>query len=378
MHAGTEAAPKSVPLLDLKAQYATIRDEIRAAIDRVCDSQVFIGGPEVESLEREVAEYSGCKFAIGMSSGTDALLCAMMALGIGPGDEVIVPTFTFFATGGCVSRLGARPVFVDVCPKTYNVRASDITAKLTSRTKLIIPVHLFGQCAEMDPIMELARKHNIPVLEDAAQSIGSTHNGRAAGAWGQLTALSFFPSKNLGAFGDGGMILSNDADLAERCRLLRTHGAKPKYYHSMIGGNFRLDAMQAAVLRVKLRHLDQWSEARRRNAERYNQRLAGSAIGTPYVAPQNKSIYNQYVVRTPHRDALKKHLDGRGIGNEIYYPVPLHVQKCFADLGGREGDLPNAEAAAREVLAIPIYPELPPVWLDYVADSLRQIVEHGA
>ena len=367
-------APPSVPLLDLKAQYVTLRDEIRAAIDGVCESQRFIGGAEVTGLEEEVAAYSGVKFGVGMSSGTDALLCGMMALGIGPEDEVIVPTFTFFATAGCVARLGARPVFVDVCPKTYNTRAEDIEPALTPRTRLIIPVHLFGQCADMDPILKLARSRGIAVMEDSAQSIGSTYNGRAACGMGDLGTLSFFPSKNLGAFGDAGMVLTNDEGLAERCRMLREHGAKPKYFHSIVGANFRLDAIQAAVLRVKLKHLDAWSAARARNAERYNRRFAGSPVVTPVILPQNKSIYNQYCIRVPNRDGLQAFLKERHIGSEIYYPRPLHLQQCFAYLGGTEGQLPNAEAAAKEILALPVYPELPPEWLDYVADSVLEFV----
>lgn len=378
MSAAAVAAPSAVPLLDLKAQYATIRDECRAVIDRVCESQRFIGGPEITSLEEEVAAYSRCKHAVGMSSGTDALLCAMMAMGIGPGDEVIVPAFTFFATAGCVSRLGARPVFVDNCPDTYNVRAADIEPALTPRTKLIIPVHLFGQCAEMGPIMDLANRHGIPVLEDAAQSIGSKHKGTTAGNFGKAAALSFFPSKNLGAFGDAGMILTNDAAFADRCRLTREHGAKPKYYHAFVGANFRLDALQAAVLRVKLRHLDAWTEGRIRNAKRYGALFAESPVVTPTIRPDNHSIYNQYCIRVSRRDALREHLTAKNIGCEIYYPVPLHLQQCFAELGGKPGQLPNAEAAAREVLALPVYPELPPAWLEYVADTILSFVGTGA
>ncbi len=347
-----------IPLLDLKAQYAAIRDEIRDAIDRVCDGQQFIGGPEVEACEREIAGYCGCRFAVGVSSGTDALLCGMMALGIGPGDEVVVPSFTFFATAGCVARLGARPVFVDIDADTYNTTAALIEPALSSRTKLIIPVHLFGQCAEMGPIQALAESRGVPVMEDAAQSIGATQHGKRAGSMGRLATLSFFPSKNLGCFGDGGMIITSDEALAERCRLLRNHGAQPKYYHRHVGGNFRLDALQAAIIRVKLRHLDGWSCRRRENARRYDQWFSGSEVTTPRIAPGNVSIYNQYVIAVPNRDGLAKHLADEGIGTEIYYPVPLHLQDCFASLGGQPGDLPNCERAAREVLALPIYPEL--------------------
>lgn len=348
----------AVPLLDLKAQYATIRGEIRDAMDEVCDSQGFIGGPQVSACEEEIAAYSGCRFGVGVSSGTDALLCGMMALGIGPGDEVIVPSFTFFATAGCVSRLRAKPVFVDVDPVTFNTTAALIEPAITDRTKLIIPVHLFGQCAEMGPIMELADRRGIAVMEDAAQTIGGTHNGRQACSMGRLGTLSFFPSKNLGGFGDGGMIATNDEALADRCRMMRNHGARPKYYHKHIGGNFRLDALQAAVVRVKLRHLPAWSKKRAENAARYDKLFAGSIVRTPRIAAGNVSIYNQYVISVPRRDELRTHLGDKGIGCEVYYPVPLHIQDCFADLGGKPGSLPTCEKAAGEVLALPIYPEL--------------------
>lgn len=370
----TQAVPAEVPLLDLKAQYATIRDEVRRVIDAVCDSQRFIGGAEVTGLEAEVAAYSGCKYGIGMSSGTDALLCAMMALGIGTGDEVIVPTFTFFATGGCVSRLGATPVFCDVCPKTFNVRAEHIAPKITPRTKLIVPVHLFGQCADMDPIRELAVKHRIKIMEDGAQSIGSKYKGHTCGNLGDIATLSFFPSKNLGAFGDAGMILCNEAGLAEQCRLLREHGSKPKYYHKFVGANFRLDALQAAVLRVKLKRLDAWTAARRANAALYDKLFAHSPVITPYILPENFTIYNQYCIRVPRRDELKAHLAEMKIGAEIYYPLPLHVQECFAKQGGRPGDLPNAEAAAKEIIALPVYPELPRPSLEHVARAVLDFV----
>lgn len=369
-----QATQAPVPLLDLKAQYATIRAEVRPVIDAVCESQRFIGGPEIIELEKEVAAYSGCAHAVGMSSGTDALLGGMMALGIGPGDEVIVPTFTFFATAGCVWRLGARPVFVDVDPETFNVTAEHIKPALTERTKLIIPVHLFGQCADMEPILELTRSRSVTVMEDAAQSIGAVRNGRKACSFGRLGTLSFFPSKNLGAFGDGGMIVTNDEALAARCRMFRDHGASPKYYHKFIGGNFRLDALQAAVLRVKLRHLDAWSAKRARNAAYYNRRFAGSPVKTPVIAAGNTSIYNQYVIRVPRRDELRERLNAAGIGTEVYYPVPLHLQECFAALGGKPGGLPNAEQAAREVLALPIYPELTEAQQARVADAVLDCV----
>ncbi len=367
----------AIPLLDLKAQYATIRDEIRPVIDEVCDAQWFIGGPEVTKCEEEVAAYSDCRHGIGVTSGTDAILCGMMALGIGPGDEVILPSFTFFATGGCVSRLGAKPVFVDNDPETYNITGKSIESAITERTKLIVPVHLFGQCADMQSILEVADRRSIPVMEDAAQSVGSIHKGQKACAMGRLGTLSFFPSKNLGAFGDGGMILTNDDALAERCRLLRNHGGHPKYYHKIVGGNFRLDALQAAVIRIKLRHLDGWSAQRAANAARYNELFAGSVVKTPTIADGNTSIYNQYVIRVPRRDALRDHLTAAKIATEIYYPVPLHMQECFADLGCKRGDLPHCEKAADEVLALPIYPELTKDQQERIAAAILSFLNAG-
>jgi dTDP-4-amino-4,6-dideoxygalactose transaminase len=370
-----------IPLLDLRAQYATIRDEVTVAIAEVCESQRFIGGPEVVACEEEIAAYCGCRHGIGVSSGTDALLVGMMAMGIGPGDEVIVPALTFFATGGCVARLGATPVFVDIDPKSFNVTAKLIEPAITERTKLIIPVHLYGQCAEMENIMALADRRGIPVLEDAAQSIGAERNGRKAGQFGRLTTFSFFPSKNLGAFGDGGMIVTDDTDLADRLRLLRDHGASPKYYHSHVGGNFRLDAIQAAVLRVKLRHLDDWSRRRAENARRYGGLLGSGAtvfVRTPVISPGNVSIYNQYVIRAPRRDALRRRLTECRIGTEIYYPLPLHLQACFAHLGGKAGDCPIAEQAADEVLALPVYPELTLSQQQRVAETIKEFYATGA
>ncbi len=367
-----------IPLLDLKAQYDSICDEVRPVIDAVCQSQRFIGGPEVVKCEEEVAAYCGCAHGVGVSSGTDALLCGMMALGIGRGDEVIVPSFTFFATAGCVWRLGARPVFVDVHPETGNITAELIEPAITERTKLIIPVHLFGQCAEMDPILELAGSRSIAVLEDAAQSIGATHQGRQAGSMGRMGALSFFPSKNLGAFGDGGMIVTNDESLAAKCRMLRDHGASPKYYHRCVGGNFRLDALQAAVIRVKLRHLDDWSAKRAANAALYDRLFAGSDVRTPRITEGNTSIYNQYVIRVPRRDELRAHLTASSIGAEVYYPVPLHLQECFAELGGKVGDLPTCERAAAEVLALPIYPELTDADQRRIAETILSFLDAPA
>jgi dTDP-4-amino-4,6-dideoxygalactose transaminase len=358
-----------VPLLDLKAQYAPIREEIRAAMDRVADSQYFIGGPEVEGLEREVAAYSQCQFGIGVTSGTDALIVALMAIGIQPGDEVIVPPYTFFATGGSVHRLGAKSVYVDIDPFTYNIDPAQIEAAITPRTKAIMPVHLYGQMADMDPIMAIARRHNLIVIEDAAQAIGSECHGRRAGSIGHIGCFSFFPSKNLGGFGDGGMVTTNDPDLAKQIKLLRNHGAEPKYYHKVVGGNFRLDALQAAVLSVKLPHLDAWSRGRRANAEFYDKKFRQAGliekgfVETPkavYMArgDANHHIYNQYTLRVKDRDGLQARLRSKEIGSEIYYPVPLHLQECFRSLDHKAGDFPESERAAGEVLALPIYPEL--------------------
>ena len=351
-----------VPLLDLQGQYAPLRDEILAAIARVCDSQRFIGGPEVDGFEREIAKYVGVEHAVGLSSGTDAILVALMALGIGPGDEVITPTFSFFATAGCVTRVGATPKFVDIDPATYNIDVEAAAAAMTPRTRAIIPVHLYGQCADMDPLLDLSSRTGVPILEDAAQAIGSRYRDRAAGSMGTAACFSFFPSKNLGAFGDAGLLTTNDAALAHEVRLLRNHGAEPKYFHKRIGGNFRLDALQAAVLRVKLPHLDGWTEARRRNADRYDalfrERDREGAVTLPARAPDRRHIFNQYVIRVRERDAVRARLEAAGIGTEIYYPVPFHLQECFAPLGYRQGDFPAAEAAAAETLALPIYGEL--------------------
>jgi dTDP-4-amino-4,6-dideoxygalactose transaminase len=355
-------AQMKVPLLDLQAQYRPLRDEILAAVTRVCDSQRFIMGPEIDALESELSQQLGVTHAIAVSSGTDALLLALMALDIKPGDEVVTPTYSFFATAAAVERVGARPVLVDIDPTTFNLDAAQAVAALTPKTKAIIPVHLFGLCADLDPIVDAAARAGIPVVEDAAQAIGSTYKSRPAGAIGALGCFSFFPSKNLGAFGDAGLVTTNDDALARRARLLRTHGMEPKYYHHLVGANFRMDAIQAAVLRVKAPHLEDWTEGRRANAARYRS-LFGAAgldgvITLPVEPPDRRHIFNQFVIRTPERDALKRHLDERGVGNEIYYPVPFHLQLCFAHLGHRRGDFPHAERAASESLAIPIYGEL--------------------
>jgi dTDP-4-amino-4,6-dideoxygalactose transaminase len=388
--------PRPVPLLDLKAQYATIRDEVREAIDRVAESQHFILGPEVEALEREVAAYSGCEYGVGVSSGSDALLVALMAIDLKPGDEVITPTYTFFATAGAVARLGAKPVFVDVDPLTYNVEPAALEAAVTERTRAVIPVHLYGQMADMDPVMDVARRHNLVVIEDAAQAIGSEYKGRRAGSIGHFGCFSFFPSKNLGGFGDGGMVTTNDPELADRVKLLRNHGYRPKYYNKVVGGNFRLDAIQAAVLRVKLKYLDGWTEARQRNAARYRDLFneaelsvntdaqsptgAGAGKGSPladasgvvlpFEAPERRHIYNQFVIRSGRRDELMTFLKARKIGTEIYYPVPMHQQECFANLGHKAGEFPESERAAAETLALPIYPELTAEMMETVVSAI--------
>jgi len=359
-----------VPLLELKAQYATIRTEVLAAVSEVLESQQCIGGPKVTELEEKIAAASDCKYAIGASSGTDAILNTLMSLDIGTGDEVITTPFTFFATAGCIARTGARPVFVDIDPLTYNIDPALVEQAVTKKTRAIIPVHLFGQMAEMDPIIEIAARHDIAVIEDAAQSITSTCKGRKAGSMGTAGCFSFFPSKNLGGAGDGGMIVTNDDQLHERIRITRNHGSNPKYYHRFVGGNFRLDPIQAAVLLVKLKHLNGWSEARRHNAAYYNDKFTNTAIEIPFIRPECVSIYNQYVIRAPKRDQLVQWLRENGIGCEIYYPCPMHLQECFRDLGYKEGDFPHAEKAAKEVLALPVSPELTGDMKTFVAETI--------
>ena len=359
-----------VPLLDLKAQYATIRNQVLAAVSEVLESQRCIGGPKVAELEEKIAAISDCKFAVGVSSGTDAILNSLMSLGIGVGDEVITTPFTFFGTAGCIARTGAKPVFVDIDPRTFNINAELIESAVTEKTKAIMPVHLFGQMADMDPIMEIAKKYDVAVIEDAAQSITSTYKGKKAGSMGTVGCFSFFPSKNLGAIGDGGMVVTNDERLYNRLSIMRNHGGNPKYYHSYIGGNFRLDPIQAAALLVKLPHLSDWSEARRRNAAYYDKKFAGTVVKTPYISPDCVTIYNQYVIRVPNRDELVNCLKEKGIGCEIYYPLPMHFQECFKYLGYKQGDLPEAEKTAKEVMALPIYPELTDEMKDYIAETL--------
>ncbi len=375
-----------VPLLDLKAQYATIRDEINAAVLEVLESQHFILGPKVEACERAVADYCRCAHGIGVSSGTDALLMCLMAENIGPGDEVITTPYTFFATAGAIARVGATPVFVDIDPTTYNIDPAKIEARVTQKSKAIIPVHLFGQCADMDSILDVARRHNLVVIEDAAQAIGAEYKGRRAGSVGHYGCFSFFPSKNLGCAGDGGLVTTQDPDRAERLRILRAHGSKPKYYHKLIGGNFRLDAIQAAIVLVKLKYLDQWTAARQANAARYRKLFAERGlldqglVTLPYdysltsdlcplTSGSFRHIYNQFVIRVPNRDVLRAHLASQGVVTEVYYPVPMHLQECFASLGYAAGDMPESERTARESVAVPISPELMPEQLEHVVAS---------
>jgi dTDP-4-amino-4,6-dideoxygalactose transaminase len=364
-----------VPLLDLKAQYNPLRTEILDAISRVCDSQRFIMGPEVEGLERELESYLGVHHALGVSSGTDALLAALMALGIGRGDEVITSTYSFFATAGCIVRLGAKPVLVDIQPDTFNIDPEQTIAAMTPRTRAIVPVHLFGQAADLMPILNATAKAGVPVIEDAAQAIGATYWDHAVGTLGAIAAFSFFPSKNLGAFGDAGFVTSNDASLARQLRLVRNHGMEPKYYHHLVGGNFRLDALQAAVLRVKLPHLASWTAARQRNAARYRVLFDNAGlhdtVRLPVEAPQRTHIYNQFVIRVPERNRLKAELERQGVGTEIYYPVPFHLQSCFESLGYDAGAFPHAEAAAGDSLALPIYGELTEAQQSVVVDRIK-------
>jgi dTDP-4-amino-4,6-dideoxygalactose transaminase len=380
-----------VPLLDLKLQYQPLASEIRAAIERVCASQHFILGPAVSEFEAAVAAYSHSRHGIGVSSGTDALLLALMGLGVGPGDAVVTTPFTFFATAGTIARAGALPLFCDIDPLTFNISPRAVASLLAdhcerrgeqlihrasgARVRALMPVHLYGQLADMEPLMQCARSHGLYVIEDAAQAIGAADaGGRRAGSFGDIGCLSFFPTKNLGAFGDAGMCVTNDAALAERLAVLRVHGGKPKYYHSLIGGNFRIDELQAAVLNVKLPHLDAWSALRQRNAGYYDAAFARAGlkgtVQTPLALPGGRHIYNQYVIRTRDRDALRAHLAAFGVGTEIYYPVPLHLQPCFAYLRGKVGDFPHSEEAAAQTLALPIYPELTETQLQYVVESI--------
>jgi dTDP-4-amino-4,6-dideoxygalactose transaminase len=372
------AKAMNVPLLDLRAQYATIREEVRAAIDRVFESQQFVLSGEVKALEEEIARYCQTKFAIGCASGSDALLLALMTCGIGAGDEVITTPFSFFATASAITRLGARPVFVDIDERTYNLNPELIETAITERTKAILPVHIYGQCAEMNPLIELSRERGIPIVEDAAQAIGAEDRGRRAGSMGTIGCFSFYPSKNLGGAGDGGMLVTNDLDHARKLHMLRVHGEETKYHHKIVGLNSRLDALQAAVLRVKLPHLDDWTGARQRKAQQYESMFLDAGlseeIGIPFVRPDARHIFHQFVVRVSggRRDALQKHLREHGVGTDVYYPVPLHLQACFAYLGYKEGDFPIAELAAKETLALPVYPELTDQQQDYVVGMIAE------
>jgi len=384
-----------VPLLDLKGQYRPLRAEIEAAIREVCDEQRFVLGPRVAELEAKVAEYSHTKHGLGLSSGTDALLLALMALDIGQGDEVITTPFTFFATAGVIARLGARPFFCDIDPATFNLDPAAVRAAIAERCELkgdrlvnrvtggviraLLPVHLYGQMADVDAFMSIARQYRLSVIEDAAQAIGAAlADGRRAGSIGDVGCLSFFPTKNLGAFGDAGMNVSNDSGLHERMRILRVHGGEPKYYHSLIGGNFRLDELQAAVLVIKLKHLDDWTRSRQANAAHYDELFReadlGSAVQLPARVPGFRHIFNQYVIRVRQRDELKNHLAAHNVGTEIYYPLPLHAQRCFAYLEHEPNDFPQAQRAAAEVLALPIYPELTAEQREYVVRQVASFV----
>lgn len=394
-----------MPLLDLKAQYETLRDAIRPEIEAVMDSQQFILGPKVEGFEAAICQYTGAPHAIGVSSGTDALLMALMALEIGPGDAVVTTPYTFFGTAGSISRTGARPVFVDIDPATYNLsldaleqcldactREADGTLRLATgeRVRAIMPVHLFGLCAPMDELLALAKRHGLFVIEDAAQALGARYPGREgsrhAGTMGEVGCYSFFPSKNLGAFGDAGLVVCNDAALADRLRALRNHGGERRYYHRWVGGNFRIDALQAIVLGIKLPHLDSWSARRRENAARYHAALQAAGLlpllgfpTRPYAdsGEPHHHNFNQFVLRVPRRDELCAALSEAGIGHAIYYPLPLHLQECFADLGYGEGDFPEAERAARETIALPVYPELPEASIGYVVETLARFYQPG-
>ncbi len=384
-----------VPLLDLKPQYQALKEELNNAILKVAESQHFILGPEVDQMEKSFREYLNVNYAFGVSSGTDALLVALMAIGIKPGDEVIVPTYSFFATAGVVSRLNATPVLADNDPVTFNIDPKEIEKRITEKTKAIIPVHLYGQSAAMGEIIEIAKKHNIKVIEDGAQAIGVEYkDGRKVGTIGDIGCFSFFPSKNLGCFGDGGLVVTNDDGLAEMLKIMRVHGGQPKYYHKVVGGNFRIDAIQAAVINVKLPHLGEWSRQRRENAKIYTEAFINAGLAeeegkinfdekNKVLLPKpvyksddlkNYHIYNQYIIRVENRDELRQFLADKGVATEIYYPVPFHLQECFADLGYTKGDFPNAEFAADTSLALPIYPELSKEQLEYVVEKIGEKV----
>jgi dTDP-4-amino-4,6-dideoxygalactose transaminase len=365
-----------VPLLDLKIQYKSIKDKVLAATHELYETQHFILGPQVEKLEQQIARYCQAKYAVGVSSGTDALLMSLMAAGIGPGDEVITSPYTFFATVGSIARVGARPVFADIDEDTYNLDPQAMRDKITQDTKVIIPVHLYGQCCDMNPILELARAHDIVIVEDAAQAIGAEYEGRRAGCIGDMGCFSFFPSKNLGAFGDAGMVTTSSDSLYEKLKILRVHGSHPKYYHHLLGGNFRLDALQAAILAVKFPYLEQWTAERQANARRYRELFRDEGLEDLIRLPVEKPgrhVYNQFVIAVPgQRDELRQFLSEAGIGTEVYYPVPMHLQPCFAYLNAKQGDFPRAEAAARKTLALPIYAELTDEQQAYIVQKIKQ------
>lgn len=365
----------NIPLLDLQSQYAYLRDDVQQAVDRVLDSQRFVLGEEVQKLEASIASYTQTKHAIGCASGSDALLLALMALDVGAGDEVITTPFTFFATGAAISRLGARPVFVDIDPSSYNLDTSRVEDAITDKTKALVPVHLYGQCVEMDRLLDLSKHHGIPIVEDAAQAIGATDRGEQAGSMGAIGSFSFYPTKNLGAAGDAGILTTNDDDLAARLRRLRNHGGFNEYQHEEVGINSRLDELQAAVLNVKFPHLDRWSNERASKAAVYDEELLDSTsfeLVTPSCREEARHIYHQYVIRVPqHRDALMEHLKQHGVGSKVYYPIPLHRQECFAYLGYKEGEFPESERAARETMALPVYPELTETQQAYVIETVK-------
>jgi len=372
----SKPVPMQFPFLDLQTQFASMRSEIMQAVTGVLESQKCVLGPEVDAFEREVGAYIGSKFAVSCASGSDALLLALMAYEIGPGDEVITTPFTFVATAGSIARLGARTVFVDIDPVTYNLDPTKLDKAITPRTRAIMPVHLFGLSADMDAILAVANAHKLPVVEDAAQAIGARYKQSQVGTFGAFGCFSFFPSKNLGAAGDGGLITTNDLGLADRLKILRGHGSRERYYYEILGTNSRLDSIQAAILRVKLRHLDAWAEGRRRNAETYKQLFAERGLLDRVTIPTQPAdayhVYNQYTIRVPQRDELKAHLAASGIPSEIYYPLALHMQRAFTNLGYKEGDFPHSEAAGREVLSLPIYPELKPEQLEAVVNAIAQ------
>lgn len=364
---------RQVKLLDLQAEAKEYANEARIIFDRIFASGQYIGGPEVEALESALAKRCRTKHALAVSNGTDALTVAMMALNIRPGDEVIVPSFTFFGTAGCVARLGATPVFADILPDTFNIDPAAIKAAITKRTRAVIPVHLFGQCADMDAILNIAAKHNISVIEDAAQAVDATHNGKPAGSIGDIACFSCYPTKNFGAVGEGGFITTNDPTLNETCRRIRNHGQTDAYRHELIGGNFRLNALTCALLSMKLPKLAEMTAKRQHNAARYDELLADSDITTPAVAEGNTHVYHQYTIRADNRDDLRAHLNDRNIASGIYYPLPLHLQPCFADLGGKTGQCPVAEQAARQVISLPIHPMLKSDDIEYVAESINEL-----